>query len=253
MAAVSEESTGRAVLTARRDVGGGLNLVTLAAPVELVPGYRAPGQYIHVHADGGGYFAFAGEVGAASWELLVRNSGGASDALTNAPEGTTFDVSGPLGVGFPLERADGTSLIVAVAGSALAVARPIVRERIRRGLGRKAAIDPTTVYLGVRAPRDLPLANEVEGWARAGVRIMLCLSQPDLDDPLLLAAATRRTGYVQAVLATDVARGDAIGPLPARASLVFAAGPPGMLDEIRRLTAASGAVNAPTLEVWTNV
>jgi NAD(P)H-flavin reductase len=241
LAAPSEERT-IAVLTARRDAGGGVNLVTLTPPIERAPGYRAPGQYIQVHAEGGGYFAFAGEVGAPSWELLVRNAGGASDALTNAPEGTTFDVSGPLGVGFPVERARGASLIVAVVGSALAVARPILRERIA-----ERAFDATTLYLGVRTPKELPLASEVAGWGHAGIRLMLCLSRPDLDEPHLLAEAVRRHGYVQTVLAEDVVAGRVSG-------LVFAAGPPDMLEQIRQLaTRQASGENSPTLEVWTNV
>ncbi len=232
--------TFQAVLTERRDAGAGLTLVTLTPAREHALAYRAPGQYVEVHAEARGYFALASEVGAPSWELLVRMNGGASDTLLRAPEGTTLDVKGPLGDGFPLERAAGRALVVAVAGSALAVARPIVRDRIARSEART-----TSVYVGVRTVRDVPLAQEVAGWAHAGARVVLCLSRPETDQvsPLALAETRRRAGYVQTVLANDVLErqvGDA---------LLFAAGPAAMLDAVRALSREHGA----TLEVVTNV
>lgn len=227
---------GAAVLTARRDAGGGVNLITLTPPPELAHAYRAPGQYIKVHAESGGYFVLASEIGAPSWELLVRNSGGAADALTNSPEGTTFEVTGPLGSGFPLERAHDHPLVVAVVGSALAVARPILRERIAQ---KKCT--STTIYLGARSPKDVPLTGEVAGWIRAGARLILCLSRPDLDDADVLSQAIRKEGWVQRVLATDVAEGRVTN------GLVFAAGPAGMLEAVRALsTDVSQSARQPT-------
>src|SRR5689334_10725071 len=100
-----------AMLSARRDAGGGLFLVTLRMPDEIAARYVAPGQYaeIIIGADSG-YFVLAGKVGAAEWELLVRMNGGASDALVMLPLGSTIDVMGPLGNGFPLSRANGRPL-----------------------------------------------------------------------------------------------------------------------------------------------
>ncbi|MBX3215692.1 MAG: hypothetical protein KF850_26880 [Labilithrix sp.] len=226
-----------AVLTARRDSGAGLHLVTLTPALAHAQAYRAPGQYIEVRAQASGYFVLAGEIGAPSWELLVRTNGGASDALTGSPEGTVFEVVGPLGAGFPLERAAGRPLVVAVAGSALAVTRPILRDRIARREGAS-----TSVYIGARTARDVALAGEVTGWVNAGVRVVLCLSRPDIDEPGILGAARRASGYVQTVLVQDVSDGVVTG------GLVFGAGPAGMLDQLRSLPPAAHA-----LEVVTNV
>ncbi|MBX3204621.1 MAG: hypothetical protein KF764_06100 [Labilithrix sp.] len=233
----SRTSSFPAVLTARRESGAGLHLVTLTPARAHAQAYRAPGQYIEVRAEANGYFVLAGEIGAPSWELLVRTSGGASDALTGSPEGTVFDVVGPLGDGFPLEQAAGRALVVAVAGSALAVTRPILRDRIARRESRS-----TSVYIGARTAGDVALESEVVGWMNAGVRVVLCLSRPELDDRATLGAARRATGYVQAVLAADAREG------LVTAGLVFGAGPAGMLDELRNLPSA-----APGLEVMTNV
>ena len=242
MSAAAPRTTFPAVLTERRATGSGLSLVTLTPSLDNAMGYRAPGQYIEVRADAKGYFVLAGEIGAPSWELLVRTNGGASDALTTAPEGTVFDVVGPLGSGFPLERARGSHLVVAVAGSALAVTRPILRDRIARLEGRS-----TTVYIGARTAQDVALQSEVTGWVHAGARVVLCLSRPELDDVGVLSEARRVTGYVQNVLARDVVEGIV------SESLVFAAGPAGMLEELRRLPVSAAERGGSKLEVITNV
>lgn len=226
-----------AVLTARRDAGAGLSLVTLTPSIERALDYRAPGQYVEVRAETNGYFALAGEIGGPSWELLVRMNGGASDALTNAAEGTVFDVVGPLGAGFPLERAAGRPLIVAVAGSALAVTRPILRDRIARREGVS-----TRVYIGARSARDVALGPEVADWVQAGAEVVLCISRPLSDDRHILSEAVRESGYVQHVIARDVTEGRL------SAGLMFAAGPAGMLQELRDLSS-----RVSTLEVITNV
>ncbi len=232
------------VLTERRTSGPGLSLVTLTPSSEHAKAYRAPGQYIEVRAEANGYFVLAGEIGAPSWELLVRTNGGASDALAAAPEGTVFQVVGPLGTGFPLEHARGRHLVVAVAGSALAVTRPILRDRIARLEARS-----TSVYIGTRTAQDVALPTEVTGWMHAGARVVLCLSRPDLDDPRVLPDARRVSGYVQSVIARDIDEGR-VGE-----GIVFAAGPSGMLEELRALPqrARSRSSGAAELEVITNV
>src|SRR4051812_39474481 len=113
----------RAILSSRRDAGAGLALVALTVEPDLAASYVAPGQYVEVKsAAGAGFFALAGDVGAPTWELLVRNSGDAADALLTASEGAAIDVSMALGTGFPMTRAKHGPLVVAVTGSALSVA-----------------------------------------------------------------------------------------------------------------------------------
>lgn len=237
-----------AILSARRDAGAGLRLVTLTPPLDVAQAYRAPGQYIEVRSpNGSGYFALAGEVGAPTWEVLVRSNGDASDALTEAPEGTVFELAGPLGRGFPLERGHDRALVVAVAGSALAVARPVMGDRCALGLA-----PATTVYIGAKTARDVPLASEVASWARAGARVVLCLSRPDVDDAAILPEASRKPGWVQRVIAEEIA---SLGRSEREPVLAFAAGPFGMLDELRALAAshAHATDSAPPFEIVTNV
>ena len=229
-----------ATLSSRRDAGGGLTLVALDVEPPLARAYAAPGQYLELRTPrGNGYFVLAGPLGESTWELLVRNAGDAADVLVNAPIGTTLEINGPLGDGFPAERAAGRQLVVAVVGSALAVARPLVAGRIAEGAAAR-----THVYVGARSAADIPLPAEVEGWGSAGVEVVLCLSGQDVEhDRGPLAFARRVAGYVQDVVARDVE-----GPNRPRleGALVFAAGPEAMLVAMRGLP---GSV----LEVVTNV
>jgi NAD(P)H-flavin reductase len=223
-----------AVLASRRDAGAGLLLVSLDVDPTLARAYTAPGQYVELFTPrGNGYFVLAGSLGDPVWELLVRNAGDAADALFNAPIGSSFEVTAPIGGGFPVERATGRVLVLAVVGSALAVARPIVARRIAEGAAAR-----THVYVGARTPADVPLADEVAAWSADGVNVVLCLSRTsgELERG---DGARREAGYVQDVMRRDVGQ---LGP----SVLVFAAGPEGMLTAMRDLPRA-------TLEVVTNV
>jgi dihydroorotate dehydrogenase electron transfer subunit len=206
----------------RREVGGAVHLITLRPSPEQARAYRAPGQYVRVDADSGGYFVLAGEVGAPTWELLVRANGGASDALIAAREGATFRVAGPFGDGFPLARAENHVLVLAVVGGALGAVRPLLHMR-----------DPlqTQLYLGVRTASDVPIADEVSAFARAGGTVVLCVSSED--DRTVLPELRRAEGWVQHVLPREAPRG----------AIVFAAGPETMLEALRAM---------PELEVVTN-
>jgi NAD(P)H-flavin reductase len=239
-----------AILSARHDAGGGLLLVSLDVSADVARAYATPGQYIEVRTESGkGYFVLASEVGATPWQLLVKNAGGAADALTTLPLGTTFEIAGPLGAGFSAPRMESRHVAVAVVGSALGVARPVLARRIREG-----AAASTHLFLGVRAPTDVPIAREVDAWSAEGVHVVLCLSRGELEHrPEVVPLARRAAGYVQHALSRALAAGE----VP-HGTLVIAAGPDAMLAEMRALgrgtSPAEGAVlAAPSIEVLTNV
>lgn len=229
-----------AVLSARRDAGGGLLLVSLDVAPELSRAYARPGQYVEVKVErGNGYFVLAGDVGRSPWELLVRNAGDAADALVTASFGAPIEISSPLGDGFPTAPPERV-LTVVVVGSAFAVARPVVRQRISAGAARR-----THVYIGVRNVADVPLGDEIATWASAGVRVVLCLSRDATAADaaaVALASLPRARGYVQQVV-DDALAGGRIPP----DGLVVAAGPEAMLADMRALGGARG------VEVVTNV
>jgi NAD(P)H-flavin reductase len=231
-----------AVLAARRDAGAGLFLVSLQVDEAAAKSYDTAGQYVEVRTPrGNGYFVLAGDEGTSPFELLVRSAGEAADALVTSPLGATFEVSTALGQGFPIHGAQGHVVAVAVAGSALAVARPVLRRRLADG---DAAI--THVFVGVRSAADLPLAAEVTAWAERGAHVVLCLSRGELHHhEAVVPRATRVAGYVQGAVEHALADGRLTDP--GRRTLVVAAGREPMLAAVRAL-ARDGAV-----EVATNV
>ncbi|MBX3185986.1 MAG: hypothetical protein KF819_03180 [Labilithrix sp.] len=223
-----------ATLSGRRDAGGGLVLVALDVDRESADGYTTPGQYVEVTAPGAsGFFVLAGEPTAGSaahtWELLVRNAGDAADLLVTRPLGSTVEVTHPIGTGLPGPLAEEAPVIVAVVGSALGLARPVMRLRV--GAGHASS---TELFIGLRAAVDLPLRDEVSAWADAGVRIVLCLSRAELEHHLdVVPRAERAAGYVQHAVAR-------LGRSPIR---IIAAGPDAMLAELRALSGADVVTN----------
>jgi len=239
-----------AILSARHDAGGELFLVSLDVTADVARAFTTPGQYIQVKTESGnGYFVLASEVGRAPWELLVKNAGGAADALTTLPLGSTLEIVGPLGAGFAAPGMESRHVAIAVVGSALGVARPVLDRRIRGGAAAR-----THLFLGVRAPTDVPIAHEVEAWTAQGVHVVLCLSRGELEHhPEIAPRAHRAVGYVQHALSRALEGGE----VP-HGTLVIAAGPDSMLADMRALghgtSPSEGAVLAgPSIEVLTNV
>jgi NAD(P)H-flavin reductase len=245
-------ATERAVLTARSPAGGELLLVSLDVDDETAHRYTTPGQYIEVKAaSGNGYFVLASNVGERPWELLVKNAGGAADALATQPIGTQIPIVGPLGAGFSVERMRSRHVAVAVVGGAIGVARSVIGRRIADG-----AATATHLLLGIRAAIDLPLQAEIAAWAASGIEVVLALSRSELDHHKeILPGARREAGYVQHALA----RALEAGTVP-HGTLVIAAGPDAMLADMRSLaaqaagTSSTGVVlTGPSVEVLTNV
>jgi NAD(P)H-flavin reductase len=245
-------ATERAVLTARTPAGGELLLVSLDVDEAIAQRYTTPGQYIEVKAEtSNGYFVLASNVGERPWQLLVKNAGGAADALATQPIGTQFPIVGPLGAGFSVERMRSRHVAVAVVGSAIGVARSVIGRRIADG-----AAPATHLFLGIRAATDLAIPAEIAAWAESGIEVVLCLSRSELDHHKeILPGARRESGYVQHALA----RALETGAVP-HGTLVIAAGPDAMLADMRSLaaqataTSSTGVVLAgPSVEVLTNV
>jgi anaerobic sulfite reductase subunit B len=209
-------------LTAREDVGGGLTLIRLAAGAAIGHEYTSPGQYVEVRAGTDtGYFVLASEPGLEPWELIMRSGGGASDVLLAAPIGTGVEVTSPIGRGFPMASGRGRQLVVALGGTGVAAGRPLVRARISTGDAHR-----TVLLVGVRTAREVALAEDLTGWAEAGVLVTICLSQ-DTPEPL---RRLHEVGHVHGVLRTIATR----SPASIAGALLFAVGPESMIEALRR-------------------
>jgi NAD(P)H-flavin reductase len=233
MTAVAVDSFRPATLVGRADAGGGLSLLTLEVPPEVASTYVAPGQYIELRTGGEtGYFVLANEPGAPAWELIMRSGGGASDVLlAMAPGAAPVEVTAAIGGGFPMRRVRGRPLLIALSGTGVAAARPLVRRRIADG-----DASMTQLLVGVRTRGELPLERDLDAWAAAGVSLLVCLSQPAQAHPAQGAPDGPRFvhGYVQDVLRLRPAARPRLG------AHIFAVGVGSMVDALRELAPAMG-------------
>jgi NAD(P)H-flavin reductase len=90
-----------------------------------------------------------------------------------------LQISRAQGHGFGVSRFHGKPLVLALAGSGVAVAKPVASARSTQDLAR------TFVYLGLRDALDPPGQRELEWLRSKGVSVVLCESGA--------AAATRPT------------------------------------------------------------
>lgn len=201
---------------------GGLFWVRVEVTPEQVATHRVPGQYAYAEVEGhNGYFALANREGTAPWEFLLRDAGGASEALVQRAPGDVIRLSGALGGGFPVDRVRGQPLSVVVTAGAIGAVRAVLAQRVETG-----DAGHTILYLGTRTRSDVPLHDELERLAHAGVRIQVSLSEE--------TAAPERgffAGFVQ----------DQLERHWDGKSAIFLAGFPAMLDAVRQVAAGHGA------------
>lgn len=160
-----------ATLVEKTNAGGGLVRVTLRPPDDVHVEYMYPGQYLELRVgDAKGYFVIASDPGGSTWELLLRPAPGASESALALPVGATLQISRAQGQGFGVGRFQGKPLVLALAGSGVAVAKPVASARSAQDLAR------TFVYLGLRDALDPPGRQELEWLQSKGVPVVLCES-----------------------------------------------------------------------------
>jgi len=152
--------------------------------------------------------------------------GGASAHVANALRvGDPVSLEGPYGTAYLREGHRGPILAVA-GGSGLAPIQSIVETALARGMTQ-----PIAVYLGVRDERDL--YHEAR-FAALAARHGTVRFTPVLSDAAMPTA--RRMGYVPDAVAADLANLDGFK--------VYTAGPPVMVDAVRRMVLARGVREA---------
>jgi NAD(P)H-flavin reductase len=195
-------------ISSRHAVGGGLTLVELEVPSNVVTQHTRPGQYVWL----GSWFVLASPPGNPKWEVVLRPAGEAALQLVNAPIGTALPAAGPFGNGFPTAR--GELLVIAATGGAIAAVRAVMIDRIEHGDAAK-----TQLFLGVSARDHLPMQSELARWAEAGAEIIPCISTEGGRVP-------------------DVVR----SRLVPRGTIVLLAGQPGMIEAMQELALEKGLV-----------
>ncbi|MDH4229495.1 MAG: NAD-binding oxidoreductase [Nitrospirota bacterium] len=196
----------------------GLNMRHLT----LSPGQPVPfihGQYVQVRCKGfekPGYFAIASPPHQESGlEFLVKDGNGVAGALYNASVGDVFEVSTPMGPGFPPGHLEGRNVLLIGVGSGMAPLRSVLLSI----LANRAAYGERVILIyGARSLFHVPFRPEIARW-RAQAEVYKAMSQPGDSD------WTGYTGYVQHIL-EDI-------DLPKENTTACVCGMPPMVEAVR--------------------
>ncbi|MGZ6271439.1 MAG: 4Fe-4S dicluster domain-containing protein [Candidatus Limnocylindrales bacterium] len=93
-------------------------------------------------------------------DLTIRAAGFATAELTGLGPGERVGLRGPLGRGWPIERAVGRDVVVVAGGIGLAPLRPLI-DRI---LGQRGRFGTVRLYIGARTPRDRLFGLDISEW-----------------------------------------------------------------------------------------
>lgn len=141
----------------------------------------------------------------------IRQAGNVVDALKRLTSGDRLDVRGPLGNGWPLEKAGGRNVIIMAGGIGMAPLRPVVHHI----LNHKKNFRKVYLLYGAKTPSDLLYQDELQSWAQD---ISVLLSADRMDGPGLL---NLKEGLVT-TLFEDV-------DVPLQETVSFICGPPIMM------------------------
>jgi NAD(P)H-flavin reductase len=141
----------------------------------------------------------------------IRQAGNIVGALKRLTSGDRLDVRGPLGNGWPLEKARGRNVIIMAGGIGMAPLRPVVHHI----LYHKKNFKKVYLLYGAKTPSDLLYQDELQSWAQD---ISVLLSADRMDGPGLL---NLKEGLVT-TLFEDV-------DVPLQETVSFICGPPIMM------------------------
>jgi len=201
----------------------------------LVESYRTAGQYVLVRVDAveeTGFFAMARAPGqlADGLEILVKLQGQVAESLAALQPGDVLQMSDPIGMGYPLERASGCDVLVLAAGSGIAP----VRAALEVLLSERDEYGWIRLYYGQARSQELAFSEWLAALPARGVEVHKVISQ---DEP----GPDEDRGYVQAV--ADV---DANFAAPRRLAVIVC-GMPAMERDVRERCRARGLRDAQIL------
>jgi sulfhydrogenase subunit beta (sulfur reductase) len=137
-------------------------------------GLGEPGQFLMVEQPGLPAFPISiSRYGRYHVVLTVRAAGPATAQLTRSQPGTQVGLRGPLGTGWPVERAHGRDVVIVTGGIGLAPLRPL----IDRLVASRDQVRSVRLYYGARTPRDQLYVPELASWRGKGIDVSLTVDR----------------------------------------------------------------------------
>jgi NAD(P)H-flavin reductase len=122
-----------------------------------------PGQFTMVYVHGVGEVPISISGDPARPEALthtIRAVGAVTTALFELQAGEEIGIRGPYGVGWPMERAEGSDVLIVAGGIGLAPVRPAIRQV----LADRDDYRSLSIVYGSRTPDDLLYQDELHTW-----------------------------------------------------------------------------------------
>jgi len=127
------------------------------APLAYVPGQF---NMLYLHGVGEIPISISGDPAGETLIHTVRAVGAVTDVMRKLAKGDEIGVRGPYGVGWPVEEAEGSDILIVAGGLGLAPLRPA----IYHVLANRARYGSVAFYYGARTPADILFRKELERW-----------------------------------------------------------------------------------------
>jgi NAD(P)H-flavin reductase/Pyruvate/2-oxoacid:ferredoxin oxidoreductase delta subunit len=142
--------------------------LALVPPDDALLGAR-PGQFVMVGLPGHPPLPISvSRVADGALWLTIRAAGAATAATIALRPGMQLGLRGPLGRGWPVERALGRDVVIVAGGIGLAPLRPVV-DAVRRDRDRFGNV---LLAYGARTPADRLYVDELVTWAGEGIEVL---------------------------------------------------------------------------------
>jgi len=97
-------------------------------------------------------------------QFTVKKVGVVTTALHNSEEGTVIGVRGPFGNGFPMERMEGSNVVIVGGGFAFTTLRSLTKFILHEA--NRDRFKEVTVIYGARDPGELIYKYDLEAWGK---------------------------------------------------------------------------------------
>ena len=127
------------------------------APLEFTPGQF---NMLYLHGVGEVPMSISGDPAGDTLVHTIRAVGAVTDVMLKLRKGDEIGIRGAYGVGWPVEKAEGSDLLIVAGGLGLAPLRPA----IYHVLANRARYGSVAIYYGARTPADILFRKELERW-----------------------------------------------------------------------------------------
>jgi anaerobic sulfite reductase subunit B len=96
-------------------------------------------------------------------DLLIRNVGNVTSKLFKLTKGSSINLRGPYGKGYPMKDMAGKDIIIIAGGTGVAPPRSVI-QYIE---GNRAKFHNVHLFLGFRSPEDILFKEDIDRWSKA--------------------------------------------------------------------------------------